>query len=176
MGTLALVAALVVTAAGAAGGQAALVLVVEGGGRSLAREPVRPGARLVLAYVHSSERVLVRGTLAVEADGSLRVVETAFGGPGPGLPETGPVRIAGGMIVHAVASAPLEELRLRVALLTRHALRVPSGRTLDLSGALAAGAIVRIRVERGRSAGFGAARTAPGLSQGPTGHAREMGR
>ncbi|HEU5321070.1 MAG TPA: DUF1850 domain-containing protein, partial [Methylomirabilota bacterium] len=85
----ALAAAGLLAAAAALGGGAGRspVLSVEAaGGRALHREPVSEGAAFVLSYVHSSEHVPVRGTVRVEADGSLTVVETAFAGFGPGLP------------------------------------------------------------------------------------------
>ena len=151
--TLAVAAALAVAAVAGARWLGALVLVVEDvrGGGVLAREPVRPGDVLALAYIHSSERVPVRGTFRVEPDGRLAVTETAFAGFGPGLPElrAGDAwRLEAGMIVHAPAGLTLAELRLRVAPLTRHRLSLPSGRELDLSALLAPGGAVRVRVAR----------------------------
>jgi len=151
--TLAVAAALAVVAVAGARWLGALVLVVEDvrGGGVLAREPVRPGDVLLLAYVHSSEHVPVRGTFRIEPDGGLSVTETAFAGFGPGLPELGAGdawRIEGGMIVHEPVGARLAELRVRVAPVTRHRLRLPSGRELDLSALLGTGGPVRVRVAR----------------------------
>ncbi|HXG16269.1 MAG TPA: DUF1850 domain-containing protein [Calidithermus sp.] len=118
-------------------------------GQVLHREPVNPGDRLALAWVHSSERVPVRGILVVEAQGGLRVVETAFAGPGPGLPEyrgEQPWRYQDGLIV-APGGDVLPELRLRVSPVARQRLTLPSGRQLDLAEAVPAGAAVRIAVE-----------------------------
>jgi hypothetical protein len=125
------------------------VLMVEdlARGRVLAAEPVAAGAEVVLHYVHSSEGVPVRGTLRVEPDHSLRVVETAFAGPGPGLPTRGPIGRRDGLFVHH-GQVPLGELRLRIVPRTRHRLVLPSGRALDLSAAMGDGGPVRVRVER----------------------------
>ena len=131
---------------------AALVLLVEDAGRGvvLHREPVTAGATFVLSYVHSSEQVAVRGTFRVEPDGTLRVVETAFAGFGPGLPELRPGddwRIEDGMIVHRPDVERLPDLTVRVLPLTRHRLRLPSARDLDLSSLGGSGGLVRVRVE-----------------------------
>jgi hypothetical protein len=47
--------------------------------RVLYRHAMTPGRVLVLSYVHSSEHVVVRGTLVVEPDGALLAKETACG-------------------------------------------------------------------------------------------------
>jgi hypothetical protein len=107
-------------------------------GRVLARERVEPGALIGLAYVHSTEGRPARATFRVEADRSLRLVETAFPSVGPGLPPLGPEdtwAIEDGLIVNRSPSPPQTELRLRAVPLTQHRLVLPSGRTLDL-GAL----------------------------------------
>jgi hypothetical protein len=127
------------------------VLVVEDVTRQrvLHRAPVEPGGLLVLSYVHSSEHVPVRGTFVVESDGTLRVKETAFAGFGPGLPEpkAGDAwRLEGGMIIVPATGERLHELRIRVAPLTRHRLRTPSGEDIDLSAAMNDGGSVRIHV------------------------------
>jgi hypothetical protein len=104
--------ALVIAVAGLAGavGTCAFAsrgphLLVEdiGGRRILHRERAWPGAIFTLDYIHSSERVPVQGTFRIERDGALAVVETAFAGFGPGLPQLSPRddwRIERGMIVH----------------------------------------------------------------------------
>ncbi|MGH7320137.1 MAG: DUF1850 domain-containing protein [Candidatus Rokuibacteriota bacterium] len=150
---IALIAAAVVAAGAIAfvalfGG---LVLVVEGApsARVIHREPVRPGARFVLSYVHSSEHVPVRGTFRIEPDRSLTVVATAFAGFGPGLPALQPGdawETHEGMFVQRDPGARLPELRLRVVPLTRHRLETPGGRHLDLSALMGAGGPVRIHV------------------------------
>ena len=127
------------------------VLVVEDvvGQRVLYRSPVTPGSQLVLSYVHSSEHVPVRGTFVVESDGALLAKETAFGGFGPGLPEPkdGEAwRLENGMIVVASAGQRFPELLLRVAPITGHRLRAPSGQEVDLSGLMGEGGRVRIHV------------------------------
>jgi hypothetical protein len=126
-------------------------LVVEDLGRArlLHRERVSSGAVFTLDYVHSSARVPVRGAFRIEGNGGLTVVETAFAGFGPGLPELAPGddwRIADGMIVHRPRREALSELRVRVTPMARQRLIAPSGHVLDLS-ALAPGAPILIRVE-----------------------------
>jgi len=128
-----------------------LHLVVEdlGGARILHRERAWPGGVFTFDYVHSSERVPVRGTFRIETDGALTVLETAFAGFGPGLPQLGPGddwRIEGGMIVHRPRTEALPELRVRVAPVARQRLTTPSGLALDLSALTAPGASVLIRV------------------------------
>jgi hypothetical protein len=59
-------------------------------GYILALETIEPGARLGLACVHSAEGRPVRATFRVDADGTLRLVKTAFPSVGPGLPPLGP--------------------------------------------------------------------------------------
>ena len=140
-------AAALLAAATAPGGDAAprhVLLVVEDDARGqiVHRETVAPGATFVLAYTHSSEHVPVRGTFRVEPEGALTVVETAFAGFGPGLPELRPGDawwIADGMIVHRPPPQPLSGLRLRVAPRTRHRLVTPSGTALDLSALMGSG-------------------------------------
>jgi hypothetical protein len=131
---------------------AALVLLVEDAGRGvvLHREPVVPGSTFVVSYVHSSELVAVRGTFTVEPDRTLRVVETAFAGFGPGLPALEPGddwRIEDGMIVHRPSAERLPDLTVRVLPITRHRLRLPSARDLDLSALIHPGGLARVRVE-----------------------------
>jgi len=119
-------------------------------GRVLARERVEPGARIDLTYVHSTEGRPVRATLRVEADRTLRLVETAFPSVGPGLPPLGPEgtwSIEGGVIVNRAPSAPLSELRIRAVPLTQHRLILPSGRSLDLSALAAPGDAIRLAVQ-----------------------------
>jgi hypothetical protein len=126
-------------------------LLVEdiGGRRILHRERAWPGAIFTLDYIHSSERVPVQGTFRIERDGALAVVETAFAGFGPGLPQLGPRddwRIERGMIVHRPQSEPLAELRVRVARVARQRLTTPSGRALDLWALTAPGAAILVKV------------------------------
>jgi hypothetical protein len=105
---------------------------------------------MVLVYVHSSEHVPVRGTIRVEADRTLRVVETAFGGFGPGLPALrpgDPWTVRQGLIVAQVPGEALPALRVRVAPMTRHRLLLPSGAELDLSTLMADGGAVVLRLE-----------------------------
>jgi hypothetical protein len=120
-------------------------------GRVLYRERVAAGNPLVLAYVHSSEQVPVRGTFVVDAGGALVAKETAFAGFGPGLPEprAGDAwRFENGMIVVPAAGERFPELAVRVAPFTRHRLRTPAGRDLDLSALMDRGGLVRISVAR----------------------------
>ncbi|HEX2500592.1 MAG TPA: DUF1850 domain-containing protein [Methylomirabilota bacterium] len=119
-------------------------------GRVLAREPVEAGALVDLAYVHSTEGRPVRATFRVEADGMLRLVQTAFPSVGPGLPALGPDgswTIQDGVIRVQGSGDPMSELRLRVVPLTRHQLILPSGRALDLGALVGAGDAVRVAVE-----------------------------
>ena len=88
------------------------------------------------SWVHSQARVPVQRTFRAQADGPLRVTETAFAGFGPGLPEVragGARRIERGMIVHSADGATPAELRVRVAPIRRHRLLPPSGGEPDLS-------------------------------------------
>jgi hypothetical protein len=131
------------------------VLVVEDGApnRTIHRELVNPGARFVVSYVHSSEHVPVRGTFQVEPDGSLRVVETAFGGFGPGLPALRPSdawETRDGMFVQQEVDVRLPELVIRVAPMTRHRVETPAGHRLDLSALLQTGGRARIYVRPAR--------------------------
>ena len=117
--------------------------------RVLYRHAMTPGSVLVLSYVHSSEHVVVRGTLVVEPDGALLAKETAFAGFGPGLPEpkAGDAwRLEDGMIV-VPSGERLSELHVRVAPFTRHRLRVPSGEEMDLSALMSDGGLVSVRLE-----------------------------
>lgn len=147
--------AVVAVAAGGAAGREApgLILVVEDTGRRrvLHEEPVTAGQTFMLSYVHSSERVPVRGTLRIEADGSLTATETRFAGFGPGLPALGPGdpwRMENGMIV-ALTEARLPELRLWVVPIAGPRLATPSGHTLDLT----ARGPIRIRVRQAERPG-----------------------
>ena len=119
-------------------------------GRVLARERVEPGALIAVTYVHSTEGRPVRATLRVEADRTLRLVETAFPSVGPGLPPLGPEgtwSIEDGVIVNRAPSAPMPEFRLRAVPLTQHRLILPSGRSLDLSALAAPGDAIRLAVQ-----------------------------
>ena len=134
---------------GDAGSRPRVVLIVEDEAREriVHRERVAAGATFVVAYTHSSEHVPVRGTFRVEPDGALTVVETAFAGFGPGLPElrTGDAWwFADGMIVHRPPPQPLPALRLRVVPRTRHRLVMPSGAALDLSTLMGSGGALHI--------------------------------
>jgi hypothetical protein len=150
----ALIAA-VVAAAGALGVTVARPrgpqLVVEdlGGKRLLHRERAEPGAIFTFHYIHSSERIPVHGTFRIEPDGAFTVVETAFAGFGPGLPELAPSddwRLQHGMIVHRPHTEPLAELRVRVTPVTRQRLITPSGRMLDLATLTRPGASILVSV------------------------------
>ena len=150
----ALIAAVAMTAATACAARGgALELIVDDlrGGGTLHAERVSAGAAFILSYVHSSEHVSVRGAFEVGADGRLTVVETAFAGFGPGLPalrEGDRWKSERGMIVHTPAPAPMDELVVRVAPITRHTLALPSGRLLHLSEAMGPGGAIRLYVRR----------------------------
>jgi len=119
-------------------------------GRLLARERVEPGAVISLTYVHSTEGRPVRATLRVEADRTLRLIETAYPSVGPGLPPLGPDgtwSIEGGQIVNRAPAAPMSELRLRAVPRTQHRLLMPSGRELDLGALAPPGDAIRLAVE-----------------------------
>lgn len=126
-------------------------MIAEGRGtdRVLYRVPVTAGATFVLSYVHSSEHVPVRGTFRVDGHGRFTVVETAFAGFGPGLPQLGQGddwRLEDGMIVHRPRESVVRELIVRVLPSTRHRFLGPDGRTIDLSATLPPGTAVRIAV------------------------------
>jgi hypothetical protein len=118
-------------------------------GRVVARERVEPGARVDLLYVHSTEGRPVRATFRVEADHTLRLVETAFPSIGPGLPlgPEDPWAIEEGQIVSRGSRPSQAELRLRTVPLSPHQLRMPSGRTLDLGTLAEPGNVIRVTVQ-----------------------------
>lgn len=117
-------------------------------GRVLHRECVQAGDTFTLTYVHSSEHVPVRGVFRIERDRTLTVVETAFGGFGPGLPELrrgDDWRIRGGMIVTRVPAPPLDDLLVRVSSIARQRLVTSAGKELDFAALMGeAGGAVRI--------------------------------
>jgi hypothetical protein len=115
----------------------------------LHREAVVPGVTFVLGYTHTSEQVPVRGTFRIEVDRTLTVIETAFGGFGPGLPWLKPGDawgVEGDLLVQRDPGVRLPELTVRVLPITRHRLRLPSGGELDLSALMGEGGPVRLRV------------------------------
>lgn len=117
--------------------------------RILHRERAGPGAVFTLDYIHSSERVPVQGTFRIERDGVLTVVETAFAGFGPGLPQLGPGddwRLENGMIVHRPQGEPLAGLRVRVTPVACQRLTTPSGRVLDLAALTTPGTPILVSV------------------------------
>jgi len=146
---LALAGATAVAAGPCPGGTRMLTVEDAARGEVLHRECVRPGARLTLEYVHSSEGVPVRGVFRVERGPGLVLVETAFAGFGPGLPRLEPGddwELREGLIV-ARSHARVEGLRLRVGPATRHRLLTPAGGVLDLSALMGPGGPVQIGVE-----------------------------
>jgi hypothetical protein len=136
-----------------AAGEPRLVVEDARGARVLHGERVEAGVTFRLDYVHSSEGVAVRGTFRVESDGTLTVVETGFGGFGPGLPELGPGddwRLDGGLIVLRPRDVALPELRVRVSAIARPQLTTPSGAVLDLAALAGHGTPVVVRILPGR--------------------------
>jgi hypothetical protein len=118
--------------------------------RAILTVQVRTGERFVLSYRHSVTQGLVFGTFQIEGDGSLSVKETAFASPGPGLPEPRPgeeYEISGGLIRHRPSDARFPELSVFVHPFTQHTL-VVKGESVNISEKVAAGALVKIRVER----------------------------
>lgn len=117
--------------------------------RVLLRLLVAPRERFTLSYLHSLSQTRVSGVFEVEAGGDLVVRETSFGTFGPGLPELREgdrYEIRDGLIRHFGLNQRLPELSLFVHPFTEHRLEV-AGRTLDLSGTLPAGTLVRIAIE-----------------------------
>ena len=153
------VAVVLATAAGAwilgePGGAPGPELVVEDARarRVLLRRLVAPRERFTLSYLHSVSRTRVSGVFEVGAAGGLVVRETSFGTFGPGLPELQPgdhYEIRDGLIRQFGLNQRLPELSLFVHPYTEHRLEV-GGRTLDLSGTLPGGTLVRIAVEATR--------------------------
>jgi len=141
-------------APGGAGGAAGPELVVEDARarRVLLRRLVAPRERFTLSYLHSVSQTRVSGVFEVGAGGDLVVRETSFGTFGPGLPELQPgdqYEIRDGLIRQFGLNQRLPELSLFVHPYTEHRLEV-GGRTLDLSGTLPGGTLVRIAVEATR--------------------------
>jgi hypothetical protein len=119
-------------------------------GQTLFSEQVRAGERFLLSYRHSVTQGRVFGTFEIEGDGSLRVLETAFGSPGPGLPEPRPgedYEISGGMVRYREGGQRLPEISVFVHPFTDHTL-VVKGKPLLLSRQAQSGKLVKIRVER----------------------------
>ncbi|MBI2529511.1 MAG: DUF1850 domain-containing protein [Candidatus Rokubacteria bacterium] len=153
------VAMVLATAAGAwlpgemGGGPGPELVVTEArASRVLLRHLVAPGERFTLAYLHSVSQTRVSGVFEVVAGGDLVVRETSFGTFGPGLPELGPgdrYEIRDGLIRQFGLNQRLPEISLFVHPYTEHRLEV-GGRTLDLSGTLPGGTLVRIAVEATR--------------------------
>ena len=125
----------------------------DGHGRSAAaragQELVAPGALVALAYVHSTEGRPVRATFRVEADRTLRLIETVpqRRAGAAALGPAGTWAIEGGEIVARGESAPVAELRLRVVPLTRHRLVLPSGPRARAGRPRRPGNAVRVAVE-----------------------------
>ena len=117
--------------------------------RRLVAVPVLAGDHFVLSYRHSVTQGIVSGTFAVEEDGSLAIIETTFGSPGPGLPIPRPgedYEISGGIIRYRTDQR-LSEFSVFIHPFTEHVLAV-KGRSLDLSREVAPGALVKIRLQR----------------------------
>ena len=143
-----------------------LTLVIEetSSARAIHREPVAADAVLALAYIHSSELVPVRGVLRVAVTGALYVVQTAFGGFGPGLPALGhgdEWTRSGSFIVHRPPPVPMSELRLRIKVVNDYRLRTPAGVELVLSALVEDGTAVTIRVDHDGGPVLSAGRRAP---------------
>jgi hypothetical protein len=153
------VAMVLATAAGAwllgePGGGAGPELVVKDAraSRVLLRHLVAPRERFTLSYLHSVSQTRVSGVFEVGAGGDLVVRETSFGTFGPGLPELeqgDQYEIRDGLIRQFGLNQRLPELSLFVHPYTEHRLEV-GGRTLDLSGTLPGGTLVRVAVEATR--------------------------
>jgi hypothetical protein len=147
-------AALVLVSAGAwrlgplVRGEPRLVVENATSGEVLLREPVAPGTRFTLSYLHSVSRTRVVGLFEVAEDGQLLVRETSFGTFGPGLPELQPgdhYEIRDGVIRQLDVNRRLRDLTVFVHPYTEHRLEV-GPRLLDLSERLAPGTLVRIVV------------------------------
>jgi len=117
--------------------------------RALLRLLVAPRERFTLSYLHSVSQTRVSGVFEVGVAGDLVVRETSFGSFGPGLPELqkgDQYEIRDGLIRQFGLNQRLPELSVFVHPYTEHRLEI-GGRTLDLSGTLPAGTLVRIAVE-----------------------------
>jgi hypothetical protein len=110
------------------------------------REPVAPGDDVTFAYIHSIEKVPVEGVLAVEADGTLRVVETRFASYGAGLPPQ-LSRSADGKWMVAPGGQKLNEFSFYISPINQASLRVGT-KTLNLTDLIDSGDVVVVSVRR----------------------------
>lgn len=111
------------------------------------RGKAAPGDVFTFAYIHSIEKVPVEGVFAVEADGSLRVVETRFPSYGAGLPFQATDKSADGKWMVAPSGQRLPEFSFYVSPINRASLRMGT-KTLNLTTLIASGDVVTVAVRR----------------------------
>jgi hypothetical protein len=116
-------------------------------GSVLIREKAAPGDVFTFAYIHSVEKVPVEGVFAVEADGSLRVVETRFPSYGAGLPPQATGKSADGRWMVAQGGQRLPEFSFYVSPINQASLRI-GVKTLNLANRIDSGDVVVVAVRR----------------------------
>jgi hypothetical protein len=111
------------------------------------REKTTPGDVFTFAYIHSIEKIPIEGVFAVEADGTLRVVETRFASYAAGLPFQATGKSEDGKWMVAPGGQKLPEFSFYISPINRPSLRMEA-KTLDLTNLIDAGDIVVVAVRR----------------------------
>jgi hypothetical protein len=115
--------------------------------RIIFREMTAPGDILTFAYIHSIENIPVEGIFAVEADSSLRVVETRFPSYGAGLPSQATGKSDDGKWMVAPGGQRLPEFSFYISPINQSSLRIGE-KTLDLNHLIESGDVVEVAVRR----------------------------
>jgi hypothetical protein len=111
------------------------------------REKTTPGDIFTFAYIHSIEKIPIEGVFAVEADGTLRVVETRFPSYAAGLPFQATGRSEDGKWMVAPGGQKLPEFSFYISPINRPSLRM-GAETLDLSNRIDSGDVIVVAVRR----------------------------
>lgn len=126
------------------------VLEVDCEGRRMARARVNPGDTFQVSFIHSVEGIEVTGTFRVEADGSIRPVETSYPSYGAGLEAISPWEdhsTTGDTMVLRVEVEAMEELLFRSQPFTQHRLTLGS-LSVPMGPKDGTSALVRVRTKR----------------------------
>jgi hypothetical protein len=111
------------------------------------RKKTTPGDIFTFAYIHSIEKIPIEGVFAVEADGTLRVVETRFPSYAAGLPFQATGRSEDGKWMVAPGGQKLPEFSFYISPINRPSLRM-GDETLDLTNLIDSGDVVVVAVRR----------------------------